>query len=173
MPWLFESWHINPGVPSPGEPWIAWKSTQTEGRHLGKKLCLIAGGRSGSCLCSIWRISPAGNFPAPPLMSTGKIPLGFSDNICSQWVDGTPVRFRLIFWVRKLSETSPCCTCRRCGKGKTPQKHSTRRSLVLAGRLCDLVTSPCPGECHWHHKMGFIVGRYVNQTTNSRLFGCP
>lgn len=59
------------------------------------------------------------------LMPDGKIPLGFSDNICSQWVDGTPVRFKLIFWVRKHSETSPCSTRSQCGKGKTPQKDST------------------------------------------------
>lgn len=31
------------------------------------------------------------------LMSDGKIPLGFNGKICSQWVDGSPVGFKLIF----------------------------------------------------------------------------
>lgn len=108
------------------------------------------------------------------LMSNSKIPLGFSGKICSQWVDGSPVRFKLIFWVRKRGETSPHSTHSWCGRGNPPpqKKHSARRSPVLVGRLCNLVTPPCSGECHWLHKMGFIVGRYVNQTTNSRLFGC-
>lgn len=111
-----------------------------------------------------WKLSWAPSCSS--LIFHGKIPLGFCGKICSQWVDGSPVRFKLIFWVRKRGETSHCSACSQCGKGKKPPKHSARRSPVLVGwPWCDLVTPLC-------HEMGFIVGRYVNQTIN-RFFGCP
>lgn len=53
MPWLLEAWHVTPGCQAPNR----MGEHPMEGMPSGKKPCLTAGGRSASCLCSMWRIS--------------------------------------------------------------------------------------------------------------------
>lgn len=76
------------------------------------------------------------------LMSDSKIPLGFSDNICSQWLDGSPVRFKLIFWMKKCDKMSPCSTCRCCLKGKSPKKQKEEPGLDQVTMWCNYTSVP-------------------------------